>query len=312
MGVWINDMVVRGMGLNFKWLVMSAACAIALAAEARDANASPAQLPHAQHPQAIIRVIHEPPTNPAHQAIFERIRIDATFARSRDFFTLFRLPREITFRTRDCDGRGGAWYYEGTVTICYGYFQTMFDNARSAERPSWVSEEAAISGPIADVVLHEGAHALFEFLRIPLLGREEDAADMVATFALLNIFKAEAKAMVSGIAYSYLNDAKARNFPDLPTLQDRAQDRLPPNRAYGGAHSTALQRLYSIVCHAAGFDEAAFKEFVSMSDLPAWRARGCEDEYAQITHAFHTLLGPHLDREKAKALFPDAKLLPGD
>jgi hypothetical protein len=250
-----------------------------------------------------VRVQHEPPTNPAHRAIYERIRNDATFARSRDFFSLFRLPREITFRTRNCTGRGGAWYYEGTVTICYEYFQTIFDNARSAERPAWLSEEAAIAGPIADVVLHEGAHALFEFFRTPLLGREEDAADMVATFALLNIFKTEAKALVSGIAYSYLNDAQARNFTDLPTLANR----VVPSRAYGGAHSTALQRLFSVVCHASGFDEAAYKDLVAMSELPPWRAGSCDDEYKQIAHAFHTLLGPHIDRQRAQALFPDAK-----
>lgn len=269
----------------------------------------PAPAPHATELGLKgIRVLYEPPTNPAHRALFERIRTDATFAKSRDFFAIFRLDREITFRTRNCSGRGGAWYYEGMVTICYEYFQTIFDNAKNAERPAWVSEEAAIAGPIADVVLHEGAHALFEFLRTPMLGREEDAADMVATFALLNIFKADAKPLISGIAYSYLNDATARNFSDLPALQNR----VVPSRAYGGAHSTALQRLFSVVCHASGFDEASFAELVKMSELPPWRAGSCEDEYKQITHAFHTLLGPHIDRDKARAMFPDGKLLPGD
>ncbi|MGL4439222.1 MAG: DUF4344 domain-containing metallopeptidase [Bosea sp. (in: a-proteobacteria)] len=280
-----------------------AACACLLVFPTRAADTS-----RAPYPPAVINIVHEPPTNPAHQAVFEHIRTDATFAKSRDFFTLFRLPREMTFRTRNCSGRGGAWYYEGTVTICYEYLQTVIDNARSPARPAWVSEAEAISGPIADVVLHEGAHALFEFLRTPLLGREEDAADMVATFALLNMFKTDAKALVSGIAYSYLNDAKARNFSDLPTLENR----VVPSRAYGGAHSTALQRLFSVVCHASGSDEAAFKELVAMSELPPWRAGGCEDEYKQISHAFHTLLGPHMDRDKAQAMFPGSKFLPAE
>lgn len=298
---------MQNMGFGMRWL--SAGCAALLAGALGLWLALGGIAPRATELSLSgVRVIHQVPTNPAHQAIFERIRNDATFAKSRDFFTLFKLPREITFRTRNCSGRGGAWYYEGMVTICYEYFQTILDNARSAERPPWVSEEAAISGPIADVVLHEGAHALFEFLKTPLLGREEDAADMVATFALLNVFKAEAKALISGVSYSYLNDARARNFTDLPTLENR----VVPSRAYGGAHSTALQRLFSVVCHASGFDEAAFKELVSMSELPPWRAGGCEDEYKQIAHAFHTLLGPHIDRDKASAMFPGAKLAPGD
>ncbi len=254
----------------------------------------------------VIRVIHEPPANPAHQAAFEAIGGDATFARARDFFAMFRLPRDLTFRTRSCSGRGGgAWYHDGTVTICYDYIQNLIDSAASDKRPDWVSRDAAMRGPIADVVLHEGAHALFEFLQVPLLGREEDAADMVSTFAILNLFRPEAQAFVQGVAYSYLADAGMGTFTDTPTLEER----VVPSRAYGGAHSTALQRLYSIVCHASGFDEAAFKDLLARSDLPAWRASGCSDEYKQITHAFHTLLAPHIDGDKAKALFPDGRFL---
>ncbi len=252
-----------------------------------------------------IHVIHEPPTNPAHQGAFEAIRGEATFAKAREAFSMFRLPRDLTFKTRSCSGRGGAWYFEGTVTICYEYIQNIIESAASDKRPGWVSQEAAIRGPIADVVLHEGAHALFEFFRIPLLGREEDAADMVSTFGMLNLFRPQATALVHGVAYSYLVDARMRTFGDTPALEER----VPLSRAYGGAHSTALQRLYSIVCHASGFDEAAFKELVELSELPAWRASGCVDEYRQIEHAFSTLLAPHIDRAKASALFPDAAFL---
>lgn len=290
------------------WALASAALTAALPAFVGLSLHAQTPSPLGQSEATTIRINHEAPTNPAHQATYERIRSDATFARSSAFFTLFKLPQPITFRTRSCSGRGGAWYYEGTVTICYEYFQTIIDNARSTERPAWVSEADAIAGPIADVVLHEGAHAVFEFLRTPLMGREEDAADMFATFAVLNLFKADAKGLVGGIAYSYLNDVRARNFTDLPTLENR----VVPSRAYGGAHSTALQRLFSVVCHASGFDEAAFKDLVAMSELPPWRAGGCEEEYKQIAHAFHTLIAPHLDRAKAEAVFPGAGLLPAE
>jgi hypothetical protein len=35
------------------------------------------------------------------------------------------------------------------------------------------------------VFLHEGAHALFDQLRIPILGREKDAADQFVAFILI-------------------------------------------------------------------------------------------------------------------------------
>lgn len=209
-------------------------------------------LPAGQAQAGEVIAIHEPPTDPAHRAAHDLIRDDAAFARSRAFFAAFNLPRSLTFVTRSCEGRGGAWYFDFKVTICYEYVQNLIDGAASAQRPAWVSAEGAVRGGIADVALHEGAHALFEAFRTPLLGKEEDAADMVSTFAILNLFGAEAPAMVRGVAYSYLVDAQVRNFSDLPTLQARA----PVSRAYGGAHSTALQRMFSIVCHALGVRRA--------------------------------------------------------
>ena len=284
-------------------LPMVLACALVLAIALAPARETIVRATEAT--SGTITVIHEAPANPAHQAAFDIIRADATFSRAKDFFAMFRLPRDLTFRTRSCSGRGGAWYYEGTVTICYDYIQNLIDSAASDKRPDWVSQNAAIRGPIADVVLHEGAHALFEFLRVPLLGREEDAADMISTFAILNLFRSEAAMLVNGVAYSYLVDASMRTFTDTPALEER----VVPSRAYGGAHSTALQRLYSIVCHASGFDEVAYRELVTLSDLPAWRASGCGEEYKQITHAFVSLLAPHVNREKATTLFPDSGFL---
>jgi hypothetical protein len=211
-------------------------------------------------------------------------------------------------RTRSCGGRGGAWYREGVITVCYEYLQTAHDNAVSDKRPVWVSERGATQGAIADVFLHEGAHALFEMFRTPLMGREEDAADMLATFAILNLYGEAAPDMIRGVAYSYLVDAQARTFSDLATLEARAL----PSRLYGGPHSTPLQRMYSVVCHAAGFQPETYRDLVAMSELPNWRASGCVEEYGQIAHAFRTLLAPHLDPARLGALGPVAAGLAGN
>lgn len=283
--------------LGVALILATTCCALPAAHPVFAANSVPS-------PLGVVRVQHDAPTNPAHQAAHERIRGDATFARASQAFAAFRLPRELSFRTRSCGGRRGAWYYEGAVTICYEYLQDIIDNAADPSRPDWVSQEAAIAGPIADVVLHEGAHALFEFFRTPLLGREEDAADMVSTYAILTFFGAEAGDLVRGVAYSYLVDAKARNFTDLPTLENR----VLPSRAYGGAHSTPLQRLFSVVCHAAGFDPSAYQDLVERSGLPHWRASGCEDEFKQISFAVGQLLAPHLDTAALLQRFPQARL----
>jgi hypothetical protein len=36
--------------------------------------------------------------------------------------------------------------------------------------------------------------------------------------------------------------------------------------------------------------------------LPEERAVGCQREYAQLAHAFETLIGPHIDRKLARKL----------
>ncbi len=254
-----------------------------------------------------VRVTHEAPTLAEHRAVHDLVRQDGTLAKARAFFGAFRLPQPIHFVTRSCASRwSGAWYHDGTVTVCYEYLKTALDNAAEGRRPDWVSAEGAVAGQIADVFIHEGAHALFEFFRTPLMGREEDAADQFAAYVMLNLYGERAPAMIRGVAYSYLVDAQARTFSDLPTLQQRTL----PARAYGGAHSTPLQRMFSIVCHASGFDEAAYRDLVVMSELPGWRSRGCADEYRQIAHAFDVLLRPHLDMEALRRAVPGAAFAP--
>ena len=54
----------------------------------------------------------------------------------------------------------------------------------------------AIVGPLFDTCLHEFAHALFELLRVPILGREDDAADEVPGYIMLQHGKDEARRLI--------------------------------------------------------------------------------------------------------------------
>jgi hypothetical protein len=55
---------------------------------------------------------------------------------------------------------------------------------------------------LIDVFLHEGAHALFAYLDIPLLGREEDAADQVAAYLLLSLGREDTPQLMAGSSTS--------------------------------------------------------------------------------------------------------------
>ncbi len=63
-----------------------------------------------------------------------------------------------------------------------------------------------------------------------------------------------------------------------------------------------------MVCLASGFDPGRFRELRQRSDLPGWRANGCEDEYRQVANAFRALIGPHVDRARLDQAFPGHSL----
>jgi hypothetical protein len=222
--------------------------------------------------------------------------------KARGFFVPFRLPRPLLLRTAGCDGDINAWFEDDVITICYEYLQDIRDTAANAKRPDWVSESAAIIGPVIDVFLHEGAHAIFDYFKIPVLGREEDAADLVSAYALLRLFGPEAQVLIPGIVYYYLSETGAHTFRTL----ERKRFRVVGGQAQANVHSNPLQRMYNVMCLAYGADPVRFRNVVALGVLPNERAEGCADEYAQIAHAFDTLIRPHIDLDVLAREFPQA------
>ncbi|MGL4974285.1 MAG: DUF4344 domain-containing metallopeptidase, partial [Bosea sp. (in: a-proteobacteria)] len=204
-----------------------------------------------------------------------------------------RLPKPLLFRTADCDGEINAWFEVDTVTICYEYVAYIGELASDPKRPDWVSERDAFVGPLIDVLLHEAGHAVFSYLNIPLLGREEDAADQFSGYLLLSLGRKQAPGLVGGIAYVYLNEAGLKNFP----VRKRWQFKRVDAQQHADAHSTPLQRLYNTVCLASGADADLFQDVLKRSAMPAERAEGCKDEFQQVHHAFRQLIWPHVDRQ---------------
>jgi Putative metallopeptidase len=153
---------------------------------------------------------------------------------------------------------------------------------------------------LLDTILHEVAHAMFDMLRVPVLGREEEAADQVATYIMLQVGKAQARRVIAGAAYAYKTEAEAEKTP-------------PGIKQFADAHGTPAQRLYNLLCLAYGADPQLFGDFVEKGYLPNERAEDCKDEYQQVAYAFQQLIGPHLDLMLVKDIrdktwLPDATI----
>jgi Putative metallopeptidase len=175
------------------------------------------------------------------------------------------------------------------VTICYEYIAWIHQVARQVTQSNEISLEDAVVGPFVDVLLHEVAHAIFDLLKIPLFGREEDAADQFSTYIMLRFDKDEARRLILGNAYQYKGDLSA---PSVTMAQQKFADE----------HGTPAQRFYNVLCTAYGADPKLFGDVVKKGFLPEDRAIGCEREYTQVSHAFNTLIGPHIDKRLARAL----------
>jgi hypothetical protein len=252
-----------------------AAIAVALAATPADA---------ARLKPDRIDIQYVAPKSAAHQKLFEVAKERRLLEKVRTLLSPLRLPRRLLFKLEGCDGESNAWYEDGAVTVCYEFLDEISHNAPLETTPAGVSPIDAVLGPVVDVFLHETGHAIFELLKIPVFGREEDAADFFSVYLMLQLGKDESRRLVAGTAYQYKNELK-----ETWTLPKFANE-----------HSTPAQRFFNVLCLAYGADQENFKAVIDKDFLPKERAEFCQAEYGQIAYAFDRLVRPYVDAKLAR------------
>jgi hypothetical protein len=227
------------------------------------------------------------PKTEALQPVFELVKQTKVLEKIQNLLSPLRLPRRLLLKTESCDGVSNAWYDGDAVTVCYEFLDDIWKNAPAETTPAGVAPIDALAGPVADVFLHEVGHAVFDLWKIPVLGREEDAADLFSIYIMLRFPKDEARRLILGNAYQYKDDIKA------PTVTMAMQK-------FADEHGTPSQRFFNVLCMAYGADARLFEHFVTSGLLPQARAEGCEDEYQAASYAIRTLMGRYFDRRLAK------------
>jgi Putative metallopeptidase len=234
------------------------------------------------------------PVQPEHKPLSDVLKEHQTLERVRDILAPVRWPRPLRLELRGCDGESNAWYYDAVVTVCYEYMEDTWRTAVSSARPASISERDAVIGQLTDVFLHEASHALFDLLKIPLLGQEEDAADQLAAYHMLQLPKEVKRGLILGNAWAYASELKVRQPRDLR----RRRLAVTRHTAFADEHGTPAQRLYNLLCIAYGSDKDLFADLVEKGFLPQERADICEDEYRQIDFAYRSLIAPHVDASR--------------
>jgi hypothetical protein len=242
-----------------------------------------------------IGVEYVPPSNPAHQPIYDLLRQRRALEKFQEIFSPFRLPIALSLKTLGCDGVANAYYQRPELKICYEYLDRIRGNMPKEPTETGITQIDAVLGQFFYVVAHEMGHAVFDLYNVPLFGRPEDAADQFAAYMMLQFGKNEARRLIGGAAFSF------KDFVHRPQL-------VMPLEAFSSTHGAPAQRFYNLLCIAYGADSKVFGDVVEKGYLPEKRAATCRAEYREVAFAFKQLIAPHLDEELMKQVLDRAWL----
>ncbi len=227
--------------------------------------------------------------------VMERLKQRQVLEALAQFLSPLRLPNLLRLKTKEC-GVINAFYdpSDWAINICYEWVYDTEEHAPKDPTPQGFTREDAIIGGFVGVVLHEAGHAVYDILDVPVLGREEDAADQIAAFMMLQFGKDVARKTINGFAYTWLSMA-SRSRP-----------------AYYDVHGTPMQRFQNFLCLAYGGEPVTFKDYIDKGMLPKDRAENCAAEYRQVRNAFLKTIYKHIDQEQMKKVQATQWLRPSD
>jgi hypothetical protein len=243
-----------------------------------------------------IQIEYKEPQNPAHRPIYDRLKKRQVLEEYKEFMSPLQLRRTLTVGLKGCNGVINAMYTFGAqrITYCYELIADMANQITDTNVLPGFRREDAVVGGFVSTLLHETGHALFHLLNIPIFGREEDAADAVASYVALQFGSKTARRILTGTAFVWRASELAkegrrgkRNFND-----------------YSDEHGTDAQRFYNTVCVALGSDLVehtnTFQDFAEL--LPEHRRNSCAREYLHVKNSFARFILPHVDRARLKQI----------
>ncbi len=146
-----------------------------------------------------------------------------------------------------------------------------------------LSEEdvAEVTGSITTDLYHEMGHALIDIMELPVLGNEEDAADIMSVFLINALWEEDAAQQVmqaSLATWSAISASRGEGEPD-----------------WWDVHGPDKKRIATMACLFYGANPEARADFAAALEIPEDRAASCPDEYAQIEESWGTFFQELVD-----------------
>jgi len=228
-----------------------------------------------------MRVIYATPTTEDETLAQTLLSAGGTAEVAKGLAKDFKLPWDTKVVVRTTSDSGPQYRPDDhTINLDYSFVNFILQQVK-ANDPKITDYDLGktVAAINAFIFVHEFAHLLIDAFDLPITGREEDAADELATVFMTEFVK-------GGEEYAF--DA-ADFFQSLQRNPSDLQD-----ADFFDEHSLDAQRAYAIACWVAGADETYYKAIEKAGILDADRLARCPSEYQQKVKAWQTLLKPYL------------------
>jgi hypothetical protein len=142
--------------------------------------------------------------------------------------------------------------------------------------PDDPDEADFIANEVLATFYHELGHGLIDVLQIPVLGKEEDAADTMSVILMNQGWEEKS--------------ASAILTSDAQVYAMRAADADADESDFADEHSLDIQRYYSVVCLFYGANPQDRKQLAIDLELPAEKLDSCPDEWDYASNAWAKVL----------------------
>lgn len=269
-------------------LIATAVAAVTLTACGSDDSSSSKKTTTTKPVAHTMRVIYATPTTKDEELAQTLLSAGGTAEVAKGLASDFRLPWNTKVVVRTTSDTGPAYTPDDhTINLDYAFVNFVVNQVK-ANDPKITDYDLGktVAAINSFIFVHEFAHLLIDAFDLPITGREEDAADQLAT-----VFMTE-----------FVNGGEEYAFDAADFFQSLAQNPSQLKQAdFFDEHSLDAQRAYAIACWVAGADENYYKAIEKAGILDAERLQRCPEEYQQKVHAWMTLLKPYLIKSQADA-----------